>query len=125
MQVTNSTNYNTNFGALVPKAEYSGKPRLRRFAIAGIKRAQFLIKEADRDIMDMENQISQLNGMRALKKYLKERIAIVKAYKTDLLNEIDMIKLNNRCSFKRLFAMRKERLYDTECLDSLFDEARL
>lgn len=75
MKIMNIT-YKPSFGALVPKSQYSGVPKLNQNAINRIGQIRELIVQREKQIIDIENQISMDadSGQRLL--FLKEKLTM-------------------------------------------------
>lgn len=87
-----STNYAVNFSGLVPKAKYSGKPKLSEMEIDFVKIIRECIKEIDNDILDMETQINTPNIAGGVAKYLRQRLAILNTRRNENVKLINSVK---------------------------------
>ena len=121
MQIT--SNYQLNFGALVPKSQYSGTPRLSRQAINEINKLKESIKEADKEIMELETNLSNPETRGILINYLIKRLEIFKEFRKRLANDINIIKEQGNFNYKEHYKMFKEHSDEIGKLEEDFAKA--
>ena len=91
MKIMNIT-YKPSFGALVPKSQYSGVPRLSQETINQIKQIREIIKKHKKQITDIENQISMTSDSGHRLQFLKEKLQMYNNSKSYLEGLIGTIR---------------------------------
>lgn len=115
-----STNYQLNFKALVPKSQYSGTPRLSRQVIREINKLKESIKEADKEILDMETYINNPETGGGIIDYLMKRREIFKNFRGKLTKTIAMIREEGNCNSKEHYKIFKKHSEKIEQLEEQF-----
>lgn len=118
-----SVNYQLNFKALVPKSQYSGTPRLSRPVICEINKLKESIKEADKEILDLETYLNNPESGGSIINYLTKRLEIFKNFRRKLMKNIAIIREEGKCNSKEHYKMFKEHSEKVEQLEEQFAQA--
>ena len=103
-----SGNYQLSFGALVPKAKYSGTPKLSPQAISEIKGYKELLKTTEKEVIDLENNINNPDNHGLVINYLKTRLQLLNGYRKRIQEHIDITKRYGITDHTGSYKLQKE-----------------
>lgn len=118
-----NSNYQFNFKGLVPKAQYSGTPKLSKPVIREINRLKECLTETDKEITELENNISNPDNRGLIIDYLTKRLEIFRNFRKNLADDINIIKEQGRYNYKEHYKMFKEHSEEVEKLEDQFARA--
>ena len=118
-----SPNSQLNFKALVPKSQYSGTPKLQQRVISEISKLKEAIKEADKEIIDLETYINSSESQSLTINYFMKRLSIFKSFRKELADKIALIRRDGNCNSKEHYKMLKNHSEEIEQLDERFEQA--
>ena len=119
-----NTNYQIRFAALIPKAQYSGKPKLSENEIKLIKAYKDRIRVIDKDIYEVEAELRNPDNDGSIVTYLQRRLSLLNKEKKDTNSIIESVREGNARDYTELIMPTKD-----ECnpklayLDNKFNDA--
>ena len=119
------SNYQLSFKSLLPTAEYNGIARLKmRPVLREIDRLKVYLKDAEKEIMDTENDISNPDNRGRIVIYLKKRLEILNDYRQKLANRIERTKNYGIYDHRENYKMVEKHFDELEKLEEEFEIAR-
>ena len=118
------TNISPQFKAFVPIKEYSGTPKLPEQGIKYIKKCKSKIVQYNRDIIEIENNISNPDVTSSMRRYYAKKKAIINHLIDYLNNQINMVREYGFHSKMHLedFMKKREMSNYNKKLDKAFEK---
>ena len=119
-----NTNYQIRFAALIPKAQYSGKPKLSENEIKLIKAYKDRIRVIDKDIYEVEAELRNPDNDGSIVIYLQRRLSLLNKEKKDTNSIIESVREGNARDYTELIMPTKDECNpNLAYLDNKFNDA--
>ncbi len=120
MQIAKIYSNQISAKGIVPKAKYSGTPRLSKESIEHINSVKLLIKNIEQAMSEVENNMSNPDVDKILYSYWYYKMHLLRKFKSNLQRQIEYVRRNNSFNTSLIDKIKNEYMLASSKLEKSF-----